>query len=109
MATSIIYAYLENVQWIAVAGSIVLTGFMILLAVFRITNDIDKDDWQILMYWTAPLTIFFLFLTGLPDMDHIKDVNKRFIELSIEPKQTEISNETVLYPSSECNSVRLCR
>lgn len=109
MVLNIIYAYLENISLISMIICLLLAIFIGFLAIMRYTNDIDRDDWQVLMKWNVPLFIFFLFLTMAPGMEHVKDVNKRFIELSIEPKPLEKPDETIYYPSSNCTSVGLCR
>lgn len=105
MGFEYLYAYQENLQEAFVIALVLGILFLAFCLWCRLDNNMDKDDWIYLTGAGFVWVFFFLILTLSPSMEHIQNVRSELLTI----KQREIPNETVLYPSSECNSVRLCR
>lgn len=98
-------AYAENLTSFSCYAACILGVFIVCLIGLRMKNEIDLDDWIGTMRWVAPAFLLFLLLTLLPSVEHTREVEAK---LTVKETKGEVS-ETVYYPSSECNSVRLCR
>jgi hypothetical protein len=74
MGFEYVYAYMENIQWFIWTAFAVSSLSLAGLCVARCTNQLDVDDWQILMLFNVPIVLVFALLASAPSMDHIKHV-----------------------------------
>lgn len=82
-------AYSEN---LAIPFTILFgisTLLFIVLTIVRSSNDIDRDDWLIVMRLLVPILIFSCFMISLPSVEHIKEVQSKY-----ETKPEEKVNES---------------
>lgn len=89
-----LYAFIENISWIDIPILCMISGLLIVSIVFRATNDMDKDDWILIMRWLTPMFLLFLVLSCLPSLDHVMRIKER-----INPKQIEVKSETIYCPN----------
>lgn len=76
-----IYAYIQNIQFCSMALSMMLSVILMILGIIRIKNDLDKDDWLLVMAVVVPLWILFSFLSLAPSLEHIKQVHAELIQM----------------------------
>lgn len=112
MGFEYVYAYVENLQWVSAIGLIVSAVVLLCLIGMRINNDIDVDDWQVLMYWAVPSFMVFLFMSCAPGMEHIQKVRTTAITPYVEKTETKPPEETdakpIYYPSNYCVNSLMC-
>jgi hypothetical protein len=102
-----IYAYIENLEWMCIVGSLLLTSVLAILIYLRTQNEIDGDDWHMLMMWVVPAWLGFIVLCFNPSMEHIKQVRNEVRNDIIEIKE-EKSNAPIYYPSNYCVNSLMC-
>lgn len=112
MGFEFIYAYLENLAWFFRGGLIISSLALMFLFVARIANDIDKDDWILIMGGSIVIWFLFLVVCLSPSMDHIKEVRAAVtkIETVNQTNNGVKPNETILrIPIFESSNGVLCR
>ena len=103
MVSSILYAYLENLQFLFCIFCVLIIIAMVALGIRRYTNDIDKDDWLYVMFWLTPSLVIFANLLCVPDIEHVKKINETLNPVEI--KNESIPNVSPAF-SIECNGLR---
>lgn len=114
MGFEYIYAYLENLQWFFYVGLFLSVISLIVFIVGRIINEIDIDDWKMLMGAAFCGIVFFGFFSLSPSMEHIQKVRTTVVLPYVENSITkEDSNEThysgTLYPNADCANSLVCQ
>lgn len=91
MGFEYVYAYLENLEIVFFLGLIVSAVAFIVLILGRVVNEIDGDDWYMLITVDSIALVLFGILYLSPSMDHIKKV--RTTALSPYVEKTESKEE----------------
>ena len=113
MGFEYIYAWLENLEWFFVTGTILSVLALIALIIGRISNEIDADDWRLMMFFTIPVLFLFILFDLSPSMEHIQKVRTTVVKPYVEPiikTEGEEPNEksTVYYPNAACINSLVC-
>lgn len=75
MTFSFIYALLENMWPISFILCIItgLTSFVCMIA--RLSNELDRDDYMLIMPYILPVFIITLVIVFMPGVDHVRSIN----------------------------------
>lgn len=109
MGFEYIYAYLENLQVFFIIGTVVTSIAIFSLIVGRITNEIDPDDWRLLMSVAVAALVIFIIFDISPSMEHIKEVRAKVISDKTETKGVlDETHTNACYSSSQFIDSRMC-
>ena len=107
MGFEYIYAYLENLQTIFVVGTVISGVAVAALIIGRIINEIDRDDWFLMMGTALVVLSLFVIVDLSPSMEHIQKVR-----IMVTQPDREEKNETFigvpLYPNAVCINSLMC-
>lgn len=98
MGFEYVYAYIENLTPFFVVGFILSLAILCFLVVLRMINEIDIDDWKILMIFNIPIVLFFGFFLCAPGIEHIRDIKEEATKLQLRALQSP--NDVLCGPSN---------
>ena len=85
MGIEFFYAYLDNLFIPSIILGVLSLVAIIILIWLRKDNEIDLDDWIVLMKLSGTIFCFSLLFSMAPSTNHISKVKKEYFEL-INPK-----------------------
>jgi hypothetical protein len=103
MLASIVYGYLDNMQFLFASFDALIIAGMIGLGIARATNNVDRDDWAYLMLWLTPTLVVFSCMICVPSLDKVKEINETLYPTE---KPNESNPNVSASFSIDCNGLR---